>query len=127
MAWINWGLDQRLMLPMVRGILLHPAKPMAWINYGLDKGHWLRGTSQAGMRLHASRFAEMLGMGREASAPLTQPEPPKAPAIAKAPARVTVRVPTAASALRQVPVLSQGTGDRGQFNNSLLNNDQFNN
>ena len=85
------------------------------------------GMSQAGMLLHASRFAEMLGMGREASALLTQPEPLKAPANTKTPARVTLRVPIAASVLRPVPVPSQGTGNRGQFNNSLLNNDQFNN
>ena len=37
MAWINCGLDQRWKLPRVRGILLYPAKPMAWINCGLDQ------------------------------------------------------------------------------------------
>ena len=36
-GWINYGLDWRWKLPRVRGILLHPAKPMAWINCGLDQ------------------------------------------------------------------------------------------
>ena len=69
---------------MVREILLHPAKPMAWIRGGSRQGLeefyyillnlwlgsiavWIRDCHVA-MLLHASRFAEMLGMGMSQAA-----------------------------------------------------------
>ena len=73
MAWINYGLDKGLKvvwrLVHAAIVLLENVQLTAWAKVPFTvaaevSGHWLRGTSQAEMRLHASRFAEMLGMGR---------------------------------------------------------------